>query len=110
MAVLVLVWLWHRNASQRLPELLAIAMPGILLLSPHALSHDTAILLLTFAILHKAASLPRWLVGASWALAAAQIFIRVLGFSPGFFLLLLVTWFTATRLDLVPTRRAVLSA
>ncbi|NND02869.1 MAG: DUF2029 domain-containing protein [Acidimicrobiia bacterium] len=107
--VLGLVWLWHRNGAQRLPELLAVAMPGILLLSPHALSHDTAILLLTFAVLHRAASLPRWLIAASWTLAAAQVFIRALGFSPGFFLLLLVTWFTVTTLGLVRTRRVVLS-
>lgn len=105
--VLALVWLWRRSGAGHLPELLAVAMPGILLLSPHALSHDTAILLVTFAILHKNDRLPRWLVVTSWSLAAAQIFIRALGFSPGFFLLLLVAWFVITSLDLMAPRRVV---
>ncbi len=106
--VAALVWLWHRNGVGRLPALLAVAMPGILLLSPHALSHDTAILLVAFAVLHKSDHLPRWLLAISWLLAAAQIFIRALGFSPGFFLLLLVAWFTASRLDLLGARRDAL--
>lgn len=97
---LALVWLWRRNGVSRLPALLAVAMPGILLLSPHALSHDTAILLLAFAVLHKANELPVWLIVAAWSAGFSQAFIRTLGFSPGFFLLLLVAWWVIVRLKL----------
>ena len=96
-----LVWLWIRNGVERLPALLAAAMPGILLLSPHALSHDTAILLLTFAVLHHRGFLPRWLIVTAGIVGLSQAFIRTIGFSPGFFLLLVVLWWTVTRLGLV---------
>lgn len=105
--VLALTWLWHSNGRGRLPALLAVAMPGILLLSPHALSHDTAILLVAFAVLHDNGRLPRWFIGVAWAMAAAQVFIRALGFSPGFFLLLLVGWFALANLELQGMRRTV---
>ncbi|MCP3976190.1 MAG: DUF2029 domain-containing protein [bacterium] len=98
-----LVWIWRRYAAQHgavssLGTLLAVAMPGILLLSPHALSHDTAVILLTLAVLHSVDEFPRWFIGVVWALALSQQWIRSIGFSPGFFLLLLVGWWTLTRL------------
>ncbi|MGI9609285.1 MAG: glycosyltransferase family 87 protein [Acidimicrobiia bacterium] len=102
---LALVWIWRRyavagRAKNSLGTLLAVAMPGILLLSPHALSHDTAIILVTLAVLHSAGQLPRWLLGTVWALALSQQWIRTIGFSPGFFMLLLVGWWVVTRLVL----------
>jgi len=97
-----LVWLWHRNGRGRLPALFAIAMPGILLLSPHALSHDTAIVLLTLAVLHVADRLPRELIAIVWLLGLSQAWIDPIGFSPGFFMLLLLGWWTVTRLGLLP--------
>lgn len=95
---LVLIWRW--GGRHRLPALLAVAMPGILLLSPHALSHDTAIILLTLAVLYHAHQLPRQLAVAVWLLGFSQAWIRPIGFSPGFFMLLLVGWWTVTRLRL----------
>lgn len=97
----VLVWLWRRHGPGRLPALMAIAMPGILLLSPHALSHDTAIVLLTVAVLHDAGRLPRELIAVVWLLGVSQAWIASIGFSPGFFILLLLSWWTATRLGLI---------
>jgi hypothetical protein len=99
-----LIGLWHRHGRGRLPALLAIAMPGILLLSPHALSHDTAIVLLTLAVLHNANRLPRELIAIVWLLGLSQAWIDPIGFSPGFFLLLLLGWWTVTRLGLLPGR------
>lgn len=98
---LALVWLWRRHGRRRLPALMAIAMPGILLLSPHALSHDTAIILVALAVLHHAGRLPRELVGVVWLLGLSQMWIRSIGFSPGFFILLIVAWWVLTRLGLL---------
>ena len=76
-------------------------MPGILLLSPHALSHDTAIVLLSLAVLHDAGRLPRQLTAAVWLLGVSQAWISPIGFSPGFFILLILAWWTVTRLGLM---------
>jgi hypothetical protein len=99
-----LAWLWRHHGRGQLAALLAITMPGILLLSPHALSHDTALVLLTVAVLHCAGRLPRELAAAVWLLGVSQAWIRPIGFSPGFFILLLVGWWTITRLGLMPRR------
>lgn len=96
-----LVWLWHRHGRARLAALLAIAMPGILLLSPHALSHDTAIVLLTVAVLHCAGRLPRRLIAIVWLLGVSQAWISSIGFSPGIFILILLSWWTVARLGLL---------
>ena len=101
LTTLALVWIWRKNGARRLAPLLAVAMPGILLLSPHALSHDTAILLLSFAVLHQRRQLPTWLVAIAWAIGLSMMWIEDIGFSPGFFMLVFVACWTATRLDLV---------
>lgn len=101
LTALGLVWLWRRNGREGLGALLAITMPGILLLSPHALSHDTAIVLLTIAVLHSAGGLPRWLIVVVWLLGVSQAWIASIGFSPGIFILILLSWWSITRLDLL---------
>ncbi len=98
---LALVWLWRRHGRNRMPVLLAAAMPGILLLSPHAMSHDTALVVLTLAVLHDAGRLPRELIAIIWLLGASQAWIRPIGFSPGFFMLLLIAWWVVTSLGLI---------
>jgi len=100
-----LVWLWRRHGVGRLPALLAVAMPVILLLSPHALSHDTALVLLSIAVLHNAGRVPRGFLAVVWLLGVSQAWIRSIGFSPGFFLLLLVGWWAFANLDLSSHRR-----
>ena len=106
LTTLALIWAWRRNGASRLPALLAVAMPGILLLSPHALSHDTAIVLLTFAVLHQLRLFPVWLAALAWGMGLSMMWIEDFGFSPGFFMLVLMAWWTATRLGLVSVTRS----
>jgi hypothetical protein len=86
-----LSWLWWRGIPADLPYLMAITMPGILLLSLHAMSHDGAILVLTVAVLVGLQTRPQWtpLVVTIWVLGATQQMIRQLGFSPGLLMLLI---------------------
>lgn len=85
-------WLWWRGEHADLDILLAITMPGILLLSPHTMSQDGAIVVLSAAIVVTAWDLRNWLpwVLAIWVLGATQLWIRQLGFSPGLPMLLVV--------------------
>jgi len=86
-------WLWWRGEHTDLDILLAITMPGILLLSPHTMSQDGAIVVLSAAIVVGAWDLRNWLpwVAVIWILGATQLWIRQLGFSPGFPMLLVVS-------------------
>jgi len=106
LTTLGLVWLWRRGGSEQLDVLLAFAMPGILLLSPHALSHDTAIVLLSLGVLYARDELPRSIVVPVWLLGVSMMWIAPLGFSPGFFLLVLSAWWTVTRLNPLATAAA----
>lgn len=89
---LFLAWLWARSGQQHLRIVLAIAVPGVLLLSPHAMSHEGALVVLAVAIAMETWAADTWRpwVAAIWVLGATQIFIKHLGFSPGFFMLLLI--------------------
>lgn len=91
---LLLSWFWWRSFEGNLERLLAITMPGLLLLSLHAMSHDGAIVVLTAAVGVALWSRQRWMpwVVAIWVLGASQMFIKQLGWSPGFPMLLLVMW------------------
>ncbi len=86
----VLAWLWWRDPDATLAPLLAITMPGVLLLSLHAMSHDGAIIVLTAAVAVACWPQRRWLpwVLVIWLLGASQALIKQLGFSPGLFMLL----------------------
>ncbi|MDJ0954716.1 MAG: glycosyltransferase family 87 protein [Acidimicrobiia bacterium] len=88
--VLFLSWLWWRSAGSDLDPLLAVTMPGILLLSLHAMSHDGAVVVLTAGVGIGAWQRSRWLpwVAAIWLLGASQILIKRLGWSPGLLMLL----------------------
>lgn len=90
--VLLLSWLWWRGARPDLPYLLAIAMPGVLLLSLHAMSHDGAVVVLTAAVGIAVWERRDWApwVAVIWLLGASQLLIKQLGFSPGFPMLLIV--------------------
>ncbi|MCP4968445.1 MAG: DUF2029 domain-containing protein [bacterium] len=93
--VMFLSWFWWRGDRGDLPYLVAITMPGILLLSLHAMSHDGAIVVLTAAILVGASARRDWAlwVIVIWVLGASQMLIRTLGFSPGLpMLLIVVAW------------------
>lgn len=87
-----LSWLWWHSERTDLAALMAITMPGILLLSPHAMSHDGAIVVLTGAVAVGAWERRSWVpaVVVIWGLGATQLWIRQLGFSPGFPMLLVV--------------------
>jgi hypothetical protein len=99
---LLLSWLWWRGDRTHLAFLLAIAMPGILLLSLHAMSHDGALVALTAAVAVGSWDRRNWVpwVAAIWILGASQLMIRQLGFSPGFPMLLIImywAWLTMAR-------------
>jgi hypothetical protein len=89
---LILAALWWRRPPADLGPLMAITMPGILLLSLHAMSHDGAVVVLSAAVAVALWPKGRWLpwIVTIWLLGASQALIGRLGFSPGFPMLLLV--------------------
>ncbi|HEX9854807.1 MAG TPA: glycosyltransferase family 87 protein [Acidimicrobiia bacterium] len=94
-----LSWLWLRSRGRPLDVLLAISMPGMVLLSLHAMSHDGAVVLVTLAVM--AAHLGRRalpFLAAIWVVSVSQTWISSIGFSPGFFILLVVQWSAITSL------------
>lgn len=99
--VLFLSWIWWRFGDLELDRLLAITMPGILLLSVHAMSHDGAVIVLTAAVAGSHWSRRRWLpwVVGVWLLGAVQSQIAHIGWSPGFPMLLLVLWWGWLLMD-----------
>ncbi len=106
LTALALAWIWHRGAPGTLDAKLALAIPGMLLLSPHAMSHEGAIVLITVAIVVQQASRARWMLIAIWLLGLSQVFILDIGFSPGFPLLsVILIWAAVTYQDrLFPLR------
>ena len=88
----LLSWLWWKSDSDHLTALVAITIPGVLLLAPHVMTHDGSLIVLTSAILVASRPSTWWIkwVAAIWLLGASQLFIRQLGFSPGFPMLLIV--------------------
>jgi hypothetical protein len=90
--VICLCWLWWNTSRDHLDVLLAITIPGVLFLSPHAMSHDGAVVLLTVAVAMGTWAITSWRpwVAAVWILGATQVLIRSLGFSPGFLMLLVL--------------------
>jgi hypothetical protein len=89
---LVLAVLWWRRPHADLAPLMAMTMPGILLLSLHAMSHDGAVVVLSAAVAVALWSRQRWLpwIVIIWLLGASQALIDKLGFSPGLPMLLVV--------------------
>lgn len=89
---LFLAWLWWTNGLNDLAGVLAFTLPGILLLSPHAMSHDGAIVVLAVAIIMSLRTTGAWILwaGLIWILGASQVSIRQLGFSPGLLMLVIV--------------------
>ncbi len=63
-----------------------------MLLSPHAMSHDGAVVMLSVAVVVGLWDWRDWLPWAAivWLLGASQMMIRQLGFSPGFLMLFVV--------------------
>jgi hypothetical protein len=94
----LLCWVWWIADPTRLGVALAIAMPGMLLLSPHAMSHDGGVILLTVAVAVATWSAHDWhgWVIAIWSLGAATAFIMTIGWSPGFVGLLVVLAWVST--------------
>jgi hypothetical protein len=86
--------LWWRSAGEDLDRLFAITMPGILLLSLHAMSHDGAVVVITMAVAGAVWRRARWLpwVVTVWLLGASQLFIKQIGWSPGLAMLLAALW------------------
>ena len=104
-----LMVLWWRRTPASLDHRYALTIPGLLLLSPHTMSHDVGIVLIAVGYLVGVAgrrAVP-WVVGV-YVLGFAQAAMGVLGFSPGFFTLLLVTTWAVREL-LVDTSRSAVS-
>lgn len=92
---LFLSWLWWKQDRAKLDHLLALTVPGVLLLAPHVMTHDGSLIVLTVAVAVGAWDRRAWTpwVVVIWLLGAAQLLIKVLGFSPGFPMLLITfTW------------------
>jgi hypothetical protein len=102
-----LSWMWMRDPAAGLDRLLAVTMPGVLLVSPHAMSHDGALVVITAAVAGEHWSVRRWMpwVAAVWVLGATQLGIKQLGFSPGFLMLLIVLMWGWLLAGDVSTRR-----
>jgi hypothetical protein len=100
----VLASLWYRGPREALGAKLAVAMPGILLLSPHAMSHEGAIVVLAVAICLRSAWWTPWMIGSIWVLGACQLFVRASSLNPGLFVLVIVfVWaIMAHRAELSP--------
>lgn len=102
-----LALLWYKSALA-LDAKIAMAVPGILLLSPHTVTHESAALLLTVAIVvNRRGTQPRWFLAVLWGLGLASLWIRTIGFSPAFVAVLLVggwAW-EAVRNDLATQSR-----
>lgn len=96
LVVAALIVGWWRRRPPGLDHRFALMIPGLLLLSPHTMSHDVGIVLISVAYLVDVAGrrATPWVV-AVYALGLGQSAMGVLGFSPGFFTLLLVAvWAT----------------
>jgi hypothetical protein len=90
--VIFLCWIWWRRDSVSLGRRLAITVPGTLLLAPHVMTHDGALIVIAAAVAVQAWSRDRWgpWIATIWALGATQSMIMHLGFSPGFVMLLII--------------------
>ena len=102
-----LAWIWWRSGRGGLASKMAVTMPGVLLLSPHAMSHDAAVGLIAVAVIVGFVGLTRagpWIV-AIWILGATGPWISDIGFSPGILLLLLIVWWAWRESDLGATLR-----
>jgi hypothetical protein len=97
--VIALMALWLRGVPASLDDRMALTISGLLLLSPHTMSHDVGIVLIAVGYLVTVAgrrAVP-WLV-VIYALGAAQVAMAALGFSPGFFTLLVVAAWSVREL------------
>jgi hypothetical protein len=90
--VIFLCWIWWHRDSASLARRLAVTIPGTLLLAPHVMTHDGALIVVTAAVAVQAWSRHRWgpWIAVIWALGATQSMIMHLGFSPGFLMLLII--------------------
>ena len=105
-----LMLMWWKRSRVSLDERMAVTIPGLLLLSPHTMSHDVGIVLIAVAYLVGVTgrrSVP-WLI-AIYALGAAQLAMGALGFSPGFFTLLVVMAWAVKELLLPAIRHPELA-
>ena len=104
--VVFLSWIWWRDPRAGLDRLMAVTMPGVLLISPHAMSHDGALIVLTAAVAGSHWRPRRWTpwVVAVWVLGATQLGIKQLGFSPGFAMLLITLFWGWLIVDESPSR------
>ncbi len=87
---LLLAVVWARRGRGSLDGALALAVPGILLVSPHAMTHESAIVLISVAIVLQRGGTARSMVAVVWLVGLVSAFIRELGFSPGLALLVIV--------------------
>ncbi len=80
---LALAWCWWRGADPaRLPWLLALALPAMILIAPHAMFYDAGVLVLALGVLASRHPTPWWGLGALYAVAFTQLFADALPLSP----------------------------
>ncbi len=99
MVIGALMFVWWRRTPPDLDARIALTIPGLLLLSPHTMSHDVGIALITVGYLVGVVGRRSrgWLI-AIYLLGLSQAAMGLLGFSPGFFTLLLVAVWASREL------------
>jgi hypothetical protein len=85
-AVLAIIWL--RGSPDALAEKMALAAVGLVLISPHTMSYDGSLILITLVVLGTTVSSKLKGVAIVWVAAWSQMLAVVLGWSPLFLVVL----------------------
>lgn len=102
--VALVAWTWWADRGRHLPDLVAVTVPALLLMAPHAMFYDAGLLVVTLAVLVG----PRPAHGRAlvlvFAVALTQPFAPDLGIAPTFFVTVGVfVWAVVDRRERVLT-------
>jgi hypothetical protein len=84
--VVLLALGWWKGHPDALTEKVAVAAIGVILISPHTLYYDGALMLITLVVIEAHVSPSPWRITIVWVASAVQILADVLGWSPFFFI------------------------
>jgi hypothetical protein len=91
---------WHRDRLRHPALVVALTVPAILLIAPHAIYYDAGILLMSLAVLSASverSGAVRWAVAGLYLVAVAQVWSPTLGVSPVWLVVLAVlAWAAVT--------------
>lgn len=89
---------WLRGHPDALADKMALAAIGLILISPHTLYYDGALVLITLVILEARNSPSPKRIAAIWVVALFQMAVETLGWSPFFFVVLGIAVWAAISL------------